>query len=72
MKKLFSVALVLVATMFANMAIAQNITGKVLDEQNQPFPYVNVLLQKADSSYIAGTITAEDGTFTLKSTLDPS
>ena len=56
--------------MFANLAIAQNITGKVLDEQNQPFPYVNVLLQKADSSYIAGTITAEDGTFTLKSTPD--
>lgn len=70
MKKLFSVALVLVATMFANTTFAQNITGKVLDELNQPFPYVNVLLQKADSSYIAGTITAEDGTFTLKSTPD--
>ena len=67
MRKLFSVAIIIVATMFANIAIAQNITGKVTDEQNHPFPYVNVLLQRADSSYIAGTITAEDGTFTIKS-----
>ena len=68
MRKLFSVAIIIVATMFANIAIAQNITGKVTDEQNHPFPYVNVLLQRADSSYIAGTITAEYGTFTIKST----
>ena len=66
MRKLFSVAIIIVATMFANIAIAQNITGKVTDEQNNPFPYVNVLLQRVDSSYIAGTITAEDGTFTIK------
>ena len=66
MRKLFSVAIIIVATMFANIAIAQNIIGKVTDEQNNPFPYVNVLLQRVDSSYIAGTITAEDGTFTIK------
>lgn len=68
MKKLFFTVLVAVATLVQAASYAQNITGKVLDEHNQPFPYVNVLLQRADSSYIAGTITAEDGTFTLKST----
>lgn len=66
MKKLFFTVLVAVATLVQAASYAQNITGKVLDEQNQPFPYVNVLLQRGDSSYIAGTITAEDGTFTLK------
>ena len=38
-------------------AMAQSITGKVVDESNLPMEFVNVVLQKADSTYITGTVT---------------
>lgn len=63
MKK--TLILTLLFFLFTNIAVAQTITGKVTDEQNQPFQYVNILLQTADSTYLAGTITAEDGTFVI-------
>lgn len=63
MKK--TLILTLLFFLFTNIAVAQTITGKVTDEQNQPFQYVNILLQTADSTYLAGTITAEDGTFAI-------
>ena len=44
---------------------AQNLTGKVLDEKNSPLAYANVILQTADSVYLAGTTTDVDGKFTL-------
>ena len=44
---------------------AQNLTGKVLDEKNTPLAYANVILQTADSVYLAGTTTDVDGKFTL-------
>ncbi len=44
-------------------ALAQNITGKVVNESNAPLDFVNVVLLKADSTYIAGTVTDENGTF---------
>lgn len=43
--------------------MAQSITGKVVDESNTPLDFVNVVLLKADSTYIAGTITDENGLF---------
>ena len=44
--------------------IAQNISGKVVDEKNDPLVGVNVLLlSKADSTYIAGTSTDKEGAF---------
>ena len=44
---------------------AQNLTGKVLDEKNSPLAYANVILQTADSVYLAGTTTDIEGKFTL-------
>lgn len=44
-------------------AMAQSITGKVVDESNLPMEFVNVVLQKADSTYITGTVTDGTGTF---------
>ena len=45
-------------------SIARDITGKVVDENNIPLDFVNVvLLNKNDSTFISGTITNEDGSF---------
>lgn len=44
-----------------------NITGRVIDEQSQPMPFVNVvLLNRADSAFIVGAVTKDDGTFTIE------
>lgn len=49
------------------MAYAQNITGKAADESNMPIGYANVLLlNAADSSFVAGCITSEDGSFKIE------
>lgn len=46
---------------------AQTINGKLVDEQNQPMPYANVvLLSLPDSAYVTGVVSREDGTFQLK------
>lgn len=44
---------------------AQNIRGTLIDELQQPVAYANVILQKADSSYLAGTTTNLEGGFDL-------
>lgn len=44
-------------------AMAQSITGKVTDENNTPLDFVNVVLLKADSTYITGTVTDTNGIF---------
>lgn len=47
-----------------HMMLSQNITGKLVDKGNHPLVGANVLLlSKADSTYIAGTITDSIGTF---------
>ena len=45
---------------------AQSISGRVIDEQAQPVPFVNVVLvNRADSSFVAGAVTKDDGTFSI-------
>ena len=45
---------------------AQGISGRVIDEQSQPMPFVNVVLvNRADSSFITGAVTKDDGTFSI-------
>ena len=45
---------------------AQNISGRVIDEQAKPMPFANVVLvSRADSAFIAGTVTKDDGTFSI-------
>ena len=48
---------------------AQTVSGKLIDENSQPLPYANVvLLSLPDSAFVNGTISGEDGSFTLEST----
>lgn len=46
-------------------ASAQTLKGKVVDDNNEPLAYANVMLQKADSTYLSGTMTDTLGIFTL-------
>ena len=48
---------VLLTTFFFN-ASAQSFTGKVIDENDMPLAYANVILHRADTTFIAGTVTA--------------
>lgn len=66
MKTILTLILVAVASM---TAAAQNLTGKVMDENNLPLDYVNVVLLKADSTYISGTVTDDNGIFLFENTL---
>ena len=50
----------------AEIIRAQNITGKVVDEQQSPVAFANVVLLKTDSTFVEGTLSWEDGTFQLK------
>ena len=48
---------------------AQSVSGKLVDENSYPLPYANVvLLSLPDSAFVSGTISGEDGTFTLEAT----
>lgn len=48
-------------------AFSQIITGKVTDDSKQSIPYANVMLYSLpDSVFVAGTVTDEQGHFTLK------
>ena len=60
-------ASVLLAAIVSIAAEAQgNITGRVIDEQAQPMPFANVVLvSHADSAFIAGAVTKDDGTFSI-------
>ncbi len=52
-------------------AVAGTITGRVLDENHVPMPYVNVLLlNSADSTFIQGSVTGEDGAFSIAGELE--
>ncbi len=45
---------------------AQGISGRVIDEQAQPMPFANVVLvNRADSAFIAGAVTKDDGSFSI-------
>lgn len=46
---------------------AQTVSGKLVDETNQPLPYANVvLLSLPDSAFVAGVVTDGDGAFSLE------
>ena len=47
-------------------ASAQSIKGRVIDENDEPLAYANVMLQKADSTYISGAMTDTLGIFVLE------
>ena len=48
---------------------AQTVSGKLIDENNNPLPYSNVvLLSLPDSVFVNGTTSGKDGYFTLEAT----
>lgn len=60
-----------IAYIVTSVLYAQKVTGKLVDNDNNPLAGANVfLLSKVDSAYIAGTITDNDGTFVLESAKD--
>ena len=62
-RRLLLLLAMLSATTFA---IAQNINGRIIDEQSQPMPFANVVLvNRSDSAFIAGAVTKDDGTFSI-------
>ena len=64
-----STLFILVCALISVRISAQTVSGKLIDEHNQPLPYANVvLLSLPDSAFVSGTISGEDGTFTLEST----
>lgn len=66
MKTLLSV---FISTFLSISISAQTVSGKLIDENSQPLPYANVvLLSLPDSTFVTGTISGEDGTFSLATT----
>lgn len=64
MRQIFLICLLL---QFVVLVHAQQVTGKVMDTKNNPIPFANVMLLNAkDSSFIAGTVTKNDGSFSLE------
>ena len=41
-------------------ALSPNLKGVVVDDNKAPIDFVNVVLLKADSTYLAGTVTDKD------------
>lgn len=67
-KNIFKTCLITVMLFcIGTCACAQSkITGRVIDELSQPMAFANVmLLNSADSSFIKGAITNDDGTFII-------
>lgn len=47
-------------------ATAQTTVGKLVDEQQNPLPYANVVaLSLPDSAFVSGAVSKDDGTFTI-------
>lgn len=64
-KKLVSFVFVFLGCAIESL-MAQEISGKVVDEKNNPLPYVSIVLQSAqDSSYVNGVATNTEGMFSL-------
>ena len=60
------IVLVSMMCLVAIASTAQGISGRVIDEQAQPMPFANVVLvRRADSAFIAGVVTKDDGTFSI-------
>lgn len=51
--------------MFPLIMVSQTLTGSVVDENKAPIGYVNVILINSDSTFVAGSITNDDGTFQI-------
>ncbi|MBR6279551.1 MAG: carboxypeptidase-like regulatory domain-containing protein, partial [Bacteroidales bacterium] len=62
MKKIL---LTILVVFFSVTTFAQTITGVVFSENNSPVSFANAVLMAADSSFVSGTITDENGKFSI-------
>lgn len=51
--------------LFPAIGYCQTLSGRVTDEVGAALPYVNVSLLRADSAFVAGTVSREGGDFSL-------
>nr|WP_239465302.1 carboxypeptidase-like regulatory domain-containing protein [Bacteroides mediterraneensis] len=69
MKKMKRFLYLLIGVVLPVSLSAQTVSGRLMDENSQPLPYANVvLLSLPDSVFVSGTISGEDGSFTLEAT----
>lgn len=69
MEKIKAFLLVFTGCLLPLCLSAQRVSGKLIDENSQPLPYANVvLLSLPDSAFVSGTVSGEDGIFTLEAT----
>lgn len=64
MKRVFILFIMMALSITAN---AQSITGMVVDETDTPLAYANVILQRSDSTYLAGAVADTAGRFAIAS-----
>ncbi len=68
MKRQIIFLLVVIIMQIPHKANAQVINGRIIDEQNLPISFVNViLLNRGDSTFVKGTVSKDDGTFSIES-----
>ncbi|TDU39394.1 outer membrane receptor protein involved in Fe transport [Gelidibacter sediminis] len=71
MKSLVLLCMVMCTTLYAQPSATTplkdgTISGKVLDaSQNQPLPYVTIIIKNKGNENVTGAITLEDGSFTI-------
>ena len=65
MKDIRRLEMIVCLLMLAAIAKAQSISGKLVDEKQQAVAYANIVLQQADSTFVAGTTSDEKGSFNL-------
>ena len=71
MKKLRLKMVTLVATMMMTVtafAKTQDVGGRVIDQNGEPLPFVSAALLTADSTYIQGATSDENGFFQIQTT----
>lgn len=69
MKKFYFLFCLLLGWMPFSSVSAQTVSGKLVDETGQPLAFANVvLLSLPDSAFVSGTISGEDGAFSLQTT----
>ncbi len=59
--------IVLIAVVFSSSVVAQRITGKVLDSDNMPLEFANVILNNAEDQLVKTAVTTSSGEFSLQS-----
>ena len=65
-KMILCAAVPLLLAALKTNVLAQSIKGRVIDENDEPLAYANVMLQKADSTYLGGAMTDTLGVFVLE------